>query len=137
MKLLTTIILMLATVWMMGQSVQLDRREYARWADYDASGGDTSWVVPFRAPYVGVFTVHYDKLEGTMDGTFKMQAQGDSTNWVDMNMASYTIADTVNTVIFHITPGTGAHYDRVRLLFTAGSITAGEITPSIRMYNYK
>jgi len=137
-KLLITLTMLLCSLGTQAQSFQLDYVEFARVDTFNITTSDTSWVLPFRSPFYGTVQVYFTGLTGTLDGTLKLQQSADSlNNWIDLNMAAFTMAATPNSIAFDITGGTGAHADKIRLLFTRNSLTGGKIIPSVRFFKYR
>ena len=145
MKKLILILLIFAGLGLNAQNVQIDYNTYYTFDTFDISAVDTSWLIDYKStfttykgPWTGTVGFYFTEFTGTLDCVFKMQATIDEgTNWFDLNMASYTPTDTVGFQSFHITNGTGAHYDKTRLLFDRNSVTGGKIIPSVRIFKYK
>jgi hypothetical protein len=130
MKKLIFILFLFVGLGLSAQSVKYDYRQIQTLDTFNISTVDTSWTFGVTANYSGSVQVYWTKLVGTLDGLFKMQATLDNVNWVDMNLSSYTPADTVGSTIFHITRGSATDYRYIRLLFDRNSITGGQIIPS-------
>jgi hypothetical protein len=138
-------ILMFAGLTIQAQEVQIDYRVYGTLDTFDITTVDTAWQVDYlstfttyKGPWSGTVQFYWTEFVGTMDGTMRMQGSSDKgVNWEDLNMATYSITDTVGSHIFHITTGVGAHYDITRMYFDRNLVTGGKIIPSVRIFKYK
>jgi len=137
MKKLTFIFLLLVGLGLSAQSVKYDYRTIQTLDTFNISTVDTSWTFNTTANYSASFQVYWTELTGTLDGLFKLQGTLDEVNWEDLNISSYTPADTVGSVLFHITRSTGLDYERVRLYFDRNSLTGGKVILSVNFNKTK
>jgi len=100
--------------------------------EYDMSNGDTEWVLPMTNTYKWMYYFQIENLAGTGDGTLAVKCSGDGgTTWVDYpNMSTETV-DSDKSISFD---DSYTVYDKIKVVFTANSITGGTITLNQRLY---
>ena len=134
MKKLILVILVAFTLTGIGQTLEMDGKHIRDLPVYDVSGGDTEFVIDMTSPthsFKWNFFLVASSLTGTLDGTLAVYYSSDNgSNWLAYpDMASKTLS------------ANGAYgfddyysvYDKIKIIFTANSITGGTFTINERL----
>lgn len=100
--------------------------------EYDMASGSTEWIIPMTNTYKWLFFFQIENIVGT-GGTLAVSASGDEGNsWTAYPNMVIEDVDSNKSISFD---DSYTVYDQIKVAFTAGSITAGSITPNQRLYS--
>lgn len=99
-------------------------------ATYDASGGDTSWVIPLSNGYKWGVQLDFASMTGTQDATVQIYvSMNEGVSYVEYpNFEAKVINKPTITYDDEYTV-----YDAIKVVFTANSVTGGTITINERL----
>ena len=99
--------------------------------EYDMSNGNTEWIIPLTNTHKWMYYFQIEDIAGS-GGTLAVKCSGDEgSTWVDYPGMIVEDVDSNKSISFD---DSYTVYDKVKVVFTAGSVTGGTITVNQRLF---